>query len=66
MVGQLERSRLQAGVYEAVVLTANGRLIAAATEDVSKLVPDLPSPALLRRTRASREEVSQLADRWFC
>ena len=22
--------------------------------------------ALLRRTRASREEVSQLADRWFC
>src|SRR3954464_3535994 len=37
LVPQLERRRLQAGVYEAVILTANGRLVASATEDMSKL-----------------------------
>src|SRR3954463_5655188 len=40
LVPQLERLRLQAGVYEAVVLSGNGRLIAAATEEVAKLVPE--------------------------
>jgi nitrogen fixation/metabolism regulation signal transduction histidine kinase len=54
LVSQLERLRLQAGVYEAVVLSANGRLIASATEDVAKLVPDLPTPALLRQARLQR------------
>src|SRR4051794_40258854 len=54
LVSQLERLRLQAGVYEAVVLSANGRLIAAATEEVAKLVPELPTPALLRQARLQR------------
>jgi nitrogen fixation/metabolism regulation signal transduction histidine kinase len=54
LVSQLERLRLQASVYEAVVLSANGRLMASATEDVAKLVPDLPTPALLRQARLQR------------
>jgi nitrogen fixation/metabolism regulation signal transduction histidine kinase len=54
LVSQLERLRLQAGVYEAVVLSANGRLIASATEDVAKLVPELPPLSLLRQARLQR------------
>jgi nitrogen fixation/metabolism regulation signal transduction histidine kinase len=54
LVPQLERLRLQAGVSEAVILTANGRLIASATEDVGKLVPELPTQALLRQARLQR------------
>src|SRR5690349_20506408 len=54
LVGQLERLRLQAGVYEAVVLSQNGRLLAAATDDVAKLVPELPAPAQLRQARLQR------------
>ena len=51
---QLERLRAQAGVQEAVVLSAAGRPIASATEDVTRLVPELPSVQLLRRARADR------------
>jgi nitrogen fixation/metabolism regulation signal transduction histidine kinase len=58
LVPQLERLRLQAGVYEAVVVSANGRLIAAATDDVAKLVPELPSPALLRQARLQRGQAA--------
>ena len=51
---QLERLRAQAGVQEAVVLTSGGRLVASATEDLSKLAPDLPSVGLLRQARSKR------------
>jgi nitrogen fixation/metabolism regulation signal transduction histidine kinase len=54
VMAQLERLRAQAGVQEAVVLTAGGRPIASATEDVTRLVPDLPSAALLRQARSNR------------
>src|SRR2546422_5121905 len=54
IVSQLERLREQAGVQEATVLTASGRLIASASEDVTKLVPDLPGAQLLRQARANR------------
>src|SRR3989454_722636 len=54
IVSQLERLREQAGVQEAAVLTASGRLIASASEDVTKLLPDLPAAQLLRQARASR------------
>ena len=54
VMAQLERLRAQAGVQEAVVLTAGGRLLASATEDVTRLVPDLPSVQLLRQARANR------------
>jgi len=54
IVAELERLRGQAGVQEAVVLTANGRLVASANEDIARLVPELPTPQVLRQARASR------------
>jgi len=50
----LNRLREQAGVQEAVIITGNGRLIASASEDVTKLLPDLPSAQALRQARANR------------
>src|SRR5512135_490722 len=50
----LNRLREQAGVQEAVINTASGRLVASASEDVSRLVPDLPSAQALRQARADR------------
>ena len=58
VVTSLERLRLQAGVREALLVNARGRLIAAATEDTSNLVPELPAPALLRQARAQRGHVA--------
>jgi nitrogen fixation/metabolism regulation signal transduction histidine kinase len=54
VMAQLERLRAQASVQEAVVLTGSGRLIASATEDVTRLMPDLPSAQLLRQARNKR------------
>ena len=54
LVTHLERLRLQAGAQEALVINAKGRLVAAASDDVAKLVPDLPSAALLRQARLQR------------
>jgi nitrogen fixation/metabolism regulation signal transduction histidine kinase len=54
ILAQLERLRAQAGVQEAVVLTSGGRLVASATEDVTRLVPDLPGAQLLRQARNNR------------
>jgi nitrogen fixation/metabolism regulation signal transduction histidine kinase len=54
LVTGLERMREQAGVEEAVVVSAGGRLIASATEDVTKLVPELPAVQALRQARANR------------
>ncbi len=51
---QLERLRAQAGVQEAVLVTAGGRLVASASEDVSRLVPELPDTQSLRQARANR------------
>jgi nitrogen fixation/metabolism regulation signal transduction histidine kinase len=51
---RLERLRAQAGVDEAVVVTANGRLVASASDDVTKLIPELPGRELLRQARANR------------
>jgi nitrogen fixation/metabolism regulation signal transduction histidine kinase len=54
LVPLLERLRAQAGARDAVVLTQGGSVIASATEDVSKLIPELPPPALLRQARLNR------------
>ena len=54
VVPRLERLRLQAGVKEALVVGANGSLQASASDEVSKLVPQLPSPSLLRTARLQR------------
>jgi len=54
LVPQLERLRLQAGVQEALVVGGNGRLHASASEEMAKLVPELPGPTLLRTARLQR------------
>ena len=54
VVSQLERLRAQAGVQEAVLVSSGGRLLASASEDMSKLVPDLPPAQALRQARAGR------------
>ncbi len=53
-VGVLNRLREQAGVPEAVIVSAAGRLLASATGDVSMLVPELPSAQVLRQARNAR------------
>jgi nitrogen fixation/metabolism regulation signal transduction histidine kinase len=54
LVANLERLRLQAGVQEALVVNGKGRLLAAASDELGKLVPELPGPALLRQARLQR------------
>src|SRR5258705_11454423 len=54
MAARLERMREQAGVEEAVVVTAAGRVVASASEDVTKLLPELPGAQALRQARANR------------
>ncbi len=53
-VGVLGRLRDQAGVQEAVIVNAGGRVLASSSEDVSRLVPELPSLQALRQARAAR------------
>ncbi|TAN53009.1 MAG: HAMP domain-containing protein [Betaproteobacteria bacterium] len=50
----LNRLREQAGVQEAVVVAASGRLLASASTELDKFVPDLPSPLALRQARTGR------------
>ena len=50
----LNRLREQAGVQEAVVVAANGRLLASASTEVDRFVPDLPSAQTLRQARLGR------------
>ena len=50
----LDRLRAQAGVQEAVVMTAGGRLVASASDELVNLVPELPQPQVLRQARANQ------------
>jgi nitrogen fixation/metabolism regulation signal transduction histidine kinase len=50
----LERQRERAGVEEAVVVSAAGMLLASASEDVTKLIPELPAVQALRQARSGR------------
>jgi nitrogen fixation/metabolism regulation signal transduction histidine kinase len=54
LVARLERLREQNGVEEAVIVTAGGRLLASASEDVSRFLPELPSSYALRQARLNR------------
>jgi nitrogen fixation/metabolism regulation signal transduction histidine kinase len=54
LVASLNRLREQGGVQEAVVVSERGELLASASEDVSRLVPELPSAQMLRQARNSR------------
>lgn len=50
----LNRLRQQAGVEDAVVVAANGRLVASASDSLAQLVPELPSSLQLRQARSNR------------
>src|SRR5471030_2247767 len=51
----LSRLRDQAGVQEAVIVNAAGRVLAEASEDVTRLMPDeLPTQQALRQARTGR------------
>jgi nitrogen fixation/metabolism regulation signal transduction histidine kinase len=54
----LNRLRQQAGVEDAVVVAANGRLVASASDNLSQLVPELPSSLQLRQARSNRSVTS--------
>ena len=55
----LSRLRDQAGVQEAVIVNAAGRVLAEASENVSRLVPDeLPTQQALRQARSGRAYTS--------
>ncbi len=50
--------REQAGALELTLFNDNGQLLGSASEDPTKLVPDLPEPQLLQQTRESRQYVA--------
>lgn len=50
----LNRLREQAGAQEAVLVAHGGRVLGSASADMSRLVPELPSPQALRQARAGR------------
>jgi len=54
LAAQLERLRGQLGIEEAVVVSVSGRLLASAGQDVTRLVPELPTAQALRQARAKR------------
>ena len=54
LAARLERLRAQIGVEEAVIVTASGRLVASASADMNRFVPELPGRELLRQARANR------------
>jgi nitrogen fixation/metabolism regulation signal transduction histidine kinase len=53
-VALLGRLREQAGVQDAVVVSAGGRVLASSSVDVSRLVSELPSQQELRQARGPR------------
>ena len=55
LVSTLGRLRDQAGIQEAVIVNASGRVLASASEDVTRLIPDeLPTQQALRQARTGR------------
>jgi nitrogen fixation/metabolism regulation signal transduction histidine kinase len=54
LIASLERLRERAGVEDLVVVTGSGRLLASASQDVTKFIPDLPGSQAIRRARATR------------
>src|SRR5262249_35569323 len=54
MTAQFQRLRSQAGVQDAMLVTAGGRVLASSSEDIAKLVPDGPPSYLLIQARDHR------------
>jgi len=50
----LNRLREQAGVQEVALLGAGGTLLASATDEVSRFLPDLPTAQVLRQARSAQ------------
>jgi nitrogen fixation/metabolism regulation signal transduction histidine kinase len=50
----LDRLRERAGIHEALIVTASGRLIGASGARIADLVPEIPTPANLRQARTQR------------
>ena len=53
-VAVLNRLREQAGVQEAVILGSGGTLLASATEEMSRFLPELPTAQMLRQARSAQ------------
>jgi nitrogen fixation/metabolism regulation signal transduction histidine kinase len=51
----LDRMREQAGVDEASIIAPSGAVIASASRESTKLVPDPPPPTALRQARSARD-----------
>ncbi|MFZ6814959.1 sensor histidine kinase [Undibacterium sp. Rencai35W] len=51
---KLGRLREQMEVQEATIVNGKGRLVATATGNMGSLVPELPTPAMIRQARVSR------------
>ena len=54
LAARLERLRQQVGVEDAVIVTGNGRLVASASADTTKFLPELPQMQALRQARTNR------------
>ncbi|MEW5882240.1 MAG: ATP-binding protein [Pseudomonadota bacterium] len=50
----LDRLRERAGIHEALIVTASGRLIGASGARIGDLVPEIPTAAHLRQARTQR------------
>ncbi|HJV83285.1 sensor histidine kinase [Noviherbaspirillum sp.] len=50
----LSRLREQSQMQEATIVTANGQIVATVGGRIGALMPDLPSPAMLRQARMTR------------
>ena len=63
----LDALRERAGIQEALIVSASGRIVAASGGSLTRLVPDLPTPSALRAARSARsyavaEPVGVLSD----
>ncbi|MES2832027.1 MAG: ATP-binding protein [Pseudomonadota bacterium] len=54
LITELSRLREQGTTLEAIVTNGNGNVIASIGTRLGQLVPDLPTPAMLRQARTSR------------
>jgi nitrogen fixation/metabolism regulation signal transduction histidine kinase len=54
-VAMLNRLREQSGVHEVALIGTGGTLLASATEEVSRFLPELPTAQMLRQARSSQE-----------
>jgi len=54
LAATMDRMRERAGIREALIISSNGRIVAASGGELGRLLPDLPPPSVLRQARAGR------------